>query len=397
MDLIFDDEFNAPNEVPKIPIKKNPDLNNSKNTIEFLSKEDREKIHKSEEQKAQDEKKQKELQSVEHKKIYLSLRGKDRRKDHNERRRRSRSREKEFEKKGSSSNESKEIEAIKVKFDFIKSYYLGANKEKKKLIKPSEKFKNIFNFEWDASEDTSNDINPLYSKRLEPQLLFGRGFKAGIDIKEQKRQSQTYNELLLKRDMIENDKESKDKKSERIKDKNDGKFSWSEKIRGLGEDNIHWSKKKLPEMTERDWRIFREDQDIIIKGGRVPNPLRGWDEGNLPGFILNAIKTAGYKMPTSIQMQGIPIGLEKRDMIGLAPTGSGKSAAFLIPLIVYLSNLPPLTEDNAQDGPYAMILAPSRELALQIFEEFNKFSKNSKLRAVCVVGGVISYINEEIC
>ena len=145
-------------------------------------------------------------------------------------------------------------------------------------------------------------------------------------------------------------------------------------------------------MTERDWRIFREDQDIIIKGGRVPNPLRGWDEGNLPGFILNAIKTAGYKMPTSIQMQGIPIGLEKRDMIGLAPTGSGKSAAFLIPLIVYLSNLPPLTEDNAQDGPYAMILAPSRELALQIFEEFNKFSKNSKLRAVCVVGGVISYL-----
>jgi len=392
MDLIFDDEFDAPNEIPKVPIKKNPDLNNSKNTLEFLSKEHRERLHKSEEQKAQDQKKQKELQSVEHKKIYLSLRGKDRRKDNYERRKRSRSREKDFEKKRTSSNDTKEIEAIKVKYHLIKSYYLGANKEKKKLIKPSEKFKNIFNFEWDPCEDTSNDINPLYSKRLEPQLLFGRGFKAGIDIKEQKRQSQTYTELLLKRDMIENDKESKDKKAERIKDKNDGKFSWSEKIRGLGEDNIHWSKKKLPEMTERDWRIFREDQDIIIKGGRVPNPLRGWDEGNLPGFILNAIKTAGYKMPTSIQMQGIPIGLEKRDMIGLAPTGSGKSAAFLIPLIVYLSNLPPLTEDNAQDGPYAMILAPSRELALQIFEEFNKFSKNSKLRAVCVVGGVISYL-----
>ena len=54
-------------------------------------------------------------------------------------------------------------------------------------MKPSEKFKNIFNFEWDPSEDTSNDTNPLYSNRLEPQILFGRGYKAGIDVNEQKK------------------------------------------------------------------------------------------------------------------------------------------------------------------------------------------------------------------
>ena len=51
-------------------------------------------------------------------------------------------------------------------------------------------------------------------------------------------------------------------------------------------------------------------------------------------------------------------------MIGIAPTGSGKSAAFLIPLIVYLKSLPPLNEDTCKDGPYAMILTPSRELAI---------------------------------
>jgi len=72
----------------------------------------------------------------------------------------------------------------------MKQHYLGLNKEKKKLQKPSEKFKNIFNFEWDNSEDTSNDTNPLYNKRLEPHLLFGRGYIAGMDIKEQKRQAQ---------------------------------------------------------------------------------------------------------------------------------------------------------------------------------------------------------------
>jgi ATP-dependent RNA helicase DDX23/PRP28 len=140
-------------------------------------------------------------------------------------------------------------------------------------------------------------------------------------------------------------------------------------------------------MTERDWRIFREDFDIIIKGGRVPNPIRSWEESTLPEFILNSIKSAGYKKPSAIQIQGISIGLERRDMIGLAPTGSGKSAAFLIPLIVYLNNLPAITTETAQNGPYAMILAPTRELASQIFEEFNKFAKYTKLRAALIVGG----------
>ena len=231
----------------------------------------------------------------------------------------------------------------------------------------------------------------MYSKRLEPQLLFGRGFKAGIDIKEQKKQSLAFNELLVKRDLNQDRlEESKDKFKDKsdLMDKGEFKASLSEKARGLGENNIHWSLKRIQEMNERDWRIFREDHDIILKGGRVPNPIRHWEEGSLPNYIQTAVKLAGYKMPTSIQMQGITIGLEKRDMIGLAPTGSGKSAAFLIPLIIYLNSLPPINEDTSQDGPYAMILAPSRELALQIFDEFNKFSKNTKLRAVCVVGGV---------
>jgi len=75
-------------------------------------------------------------------------------------------------------------------------------------------------------------------------------------------------------------------------------------------------------------------------------------------------------------------------LIGLAPTGSGKSAAYLIPLIIYLNSLPPINADTASNGPYAMILIPSRELAQQIYEEFKKFSKNTNLRSICIVGGV---------
>lgn len=62
-------------------------------------------------------------------------------------------------------------------------------------------------------------------------------------------------------------------------------------------------------MSERDWRIFREDYNISIKGGRIPNPLRSWKESIIPQNILDIIDKVGYKEPTPIQRQAIPIGL----------------------------------------------------------------------------------------
>jgi ATP-dependent RNA helicase DDX23/PRP28 len=59
--------------------------------------------------------------------------------------------------------------------ELIKGKYLGTIKEKKKQIKQSDKFKQVFHFGWDASEDTSKDINPLYATRHDPKLLFGKG------------------------------------------------------------------------------------------------------------------------------------------------------------------------------------------------------------------------------
>jgi ATP-dependent RNA helicase DDX23/PRP28 len=73
-----------------------------------------------------------------------------------------------------------------------------------------------------------------------------------------------------------------------------------------------------------------------------------------------------------------------RDMIGLAPTGSGKSAAFLLPLIAKILKMPPLV---VEDGPYAIIMAPSRELAIQIEEEFQKLTHDTGLSSVALVGG----------
>jgi len=123
-------------------------------------------------------------------------------------------------------------------------------------------------------------------------------------------------------------------------------------------------------MSERDWRIFREDNDIIIKGGRVPQPMRQWFEGSLPPYILDAVKHLGYETPTPIQMQAIPIGMQRKDLVGIAPTGSGKTTAFLIPLICYMRSLPPMDDEISKDGPNALIMIPSRELAPQIEREF---------------------------
>ena len=98
-------------------------------------------------------------------------------------------------------------------------------------------------------------------------------------------------------------------------------------------DDRHWSDKPLSEMKERDWRIFREDYSISSRGGNIPYPLRSWRESSIPIPILDIIDKIGYTEPSPIQRQAIPIGLQCRDLVGLAKTGaylcdSGSNADF---------------------------------------------------------------------
>lgn len=87
-------------------------------------------------------------------------------------------------------------------------------------------------------------------------------------------------------------------------------------------------------------------------------------------------------------MAAIPVGLANRDIIGVAETGSGKTCAFVLPMLQYISKLPKMTPMNAADGPYAIILAPTRELAQQIEDETLKFCVPLGIRALSIVGGV---------
>jgi ATP-dependent RNA helicase DDX5/DBP2 len=87
---------------------------------------------------------------------------------------------------------------------------------------------------------------------------------------------------------------------------------------------------------------------------------------NLHQNILTDITAHKYETPTPIQAQGIPVALSGRDILGCAETGSGKTASFAIPMIQFCLNQAPL---RPGDGPMALVLAPTRELAQQIDKE----------------------------
>ncbi|CAG0918159.1 unnamed protein product [Notodromas monacha] len=257
----------------------------------------------------------------------------------------------------------------------IKERYLGMVKKKRRVRRMNDR---KFVFDWDAGEDTAVDYNPIYKEKHQVQF-YGRGHVAGIDINQQKKdQSKFYGDLLEKR-RTQAEKEQEIMRLKKVKNKEE-KQKW---------DDRHWSDKELEQMTERDWRIFREDYNITVKGGKLPNPLRSWKEANLCEELDAIIKTLGYDEPTPIQRQAIPIGLQNRDIIGVAETGSGKTAAFLLPLLVWIMSLPKMDRQKQSDeGPYAMIMAPTRELAQQIEEESNKFGGPLGIRTVAVIGGL---------
>jgi ATP-dependent RNA helicase DDX23/PRP28 len=261
----------------------------------------------------------------------------------------------------------------------IKQRYMGAEinqstfSAKKKRRRTTEK---KFNFEWNEEEDTSVDYNPVYANRVEA-TFFGRGRLGGFSEQIEEKNSQKFIDA-----MIEGDPENGRARAEAILNER----------RGREESNRtqldkHWSEKKLELMRERDWRIFKEDFNISTKGGAIPNPMRNWNESGLPEDILQIVRDVGYDQPSAVQRAAIPIALQSRDLIGVAVTGSGKTASFLLPLLVYIQQLPPITQYNRSEGPYGLILAPTRELAQQIEVEARKFASPLGYKTAVIVGG----------
>jgi ATP-dependent RNA helicase RhlE len=106
-----------------------------------------------------------------------------------------------------------------------------------------------------------------------------------------------------------------------------------------------------------------------------------FQEFGLHESILSRLAEIGFENPTPIQREAIPLVMQGRDLLGSAQTGTGKTAAFMLPV------LHRLLAEPAQ-GTQVLVLEPTRELAIQVEEQAKTFSKNTALRSACVYGGV---------
>lgn len=138
-------------------------------------------------------------------------------------------------------------------------------------------------------------------------------------------------------------------------------------------------------MGEQDVADYRKSLAIRVSGFDVSKPIKLFEDCGFSTALMNAISKQGYEKPTPIQCQALPIVLSGRDIIGIAKTGSGKTAAFVLPMIVHIMDQP---EIEKEEGPIGVICAPTRELAHQIYLEARKFAKPYNLRAAAVYGGV---------
>ena len=121
-------------------------------------------------------------------------------------------------------------------------------------------------------------------------------------------------------------------------------------------------------------------------GSAPKNNTMTFEKLNLIEPLLQALKQEGYTHPTPIQQQAIPLVLEGRDLLGCAQTGTGKTAAFTLPMLQILSQK--TIDGGGKRKIRALIITPTRELAIQIQESVVAYGRNTTLRSTVIFGGV---------
>ncbi|XP_040580938.1 LOW QUALITY PROTEIN: putative ATP-dependent RNA helicase Pl10 [Lepeophtheirus salmonis] len=136
-----------------------------------------------------------------------------------------------------------------------------------------------------------------------------------------------------------------------------------------------------------------EDIPVEATGDNVPDGINDFMDINMAEIMANNIKLANYSKPTPVQKHAIPAITNGRDLMACAQTGSGKTAAFLVPILNRIFEggppqpAPHSKNKRSKQYPMALILAPTRELATQIFDEAKKFAYRSLVQPCVVYGG----------
>uniref|UniRef100_A0A8C0FQG5 RNA helicase n=1 Tax=Bubo bubo TaxID=30461 RepID=A0A8C0FQG5_BUBBB len=181
-----------------------------------------------------------------------------------------------------------------------------------------------------------------------------------------------------------------------------GNSRWSDKS-----DEDDWSK-PLPPSERLEQELFSgsntginfekyDDIPVEATGSNCPPHIESFSDVDMGEIIMGNIELTRYTRPTPVQKHAIPIIKEKRDLMACAQTGSGKTAAFLLPILSQIYADGPgdalrAMKENGRYGrrkqyPISLVLAPTRELAVQIYEEARKFAYRSRVRPCVVYGG----------
>ena len=150
------------------------------------------------------------------------------------------------------------------------------------------------------------------------------------------------------------------------------------------ERNFYEEHPDITKLTAQEVHDIRATFDLKVMGAEPARPAISFAHFGFDSHLMGAIRKSEYSKPTAIQLQGVPVALSGRDVIGIAMTGSGKTAAFIWPMLVHIMAQPEL---QSGDGPIGLICSPTRELCQQIHTEAKRFGKCYNLRSVACYGG----------
>lgn len=147
------------------------------------------------------------------------------------------------------------------------------------------------------------------------------------------------------------------------------------------EKNFYEEHGDITALDDAQVQKIRAELGLHVTGHDVAKPCVSFAHFGFDQELLDAVIKAGYTEPSAIQRQAIPVAMEGRDIIGIAKTGSGKTAAFVLPMLIHIMDQQELVKG---DGPIGLILAPTRELAVQIYQEARKFAKAYGLKYMSI-------------
>ncbi|KAH7934838.1 hypothetical protein HPB52_001022 [Rhipicephalus sanguineus] len=151
------------------------------------------------------------------------------------------------------------------------------------------------------------------------------------------------------------------------------------------EKNLYDEHPATASRSMADVENYRKANGVAVKGRDVPKPILALEESNFPDFIVKGMEAGrDYTLPTPIEANCWPIALSCRNFLGIAETGSHKTLAYVLPAVIHVSRQPPR---QRHEGPIAVLLAPTSELAKQIHSVATELGKHTAVRSVCAANG----------